>query len=113
MREPALSGTFDDVRGPELLAKAGTHAKSKKPDLFRVLMINDDYTTTGFVREVLRRHFHKSQAQAIAITDQVHRKGIAVAGIYTFEIADTKANQVMAEARKHEYPFVLTLERDQ
>lgn len=111
MRAPTLSGAFDTVMGPDLLVDVKTRPKSKKPDLFDVFMLNDDYTTTGFVNGVLRKYFQKSPADAAAITDQVHRTGIALAGTYTFEIADTKANQVMDEARKQEFPFQLMLER--
>ena len=82
----------------------------ERPRLFRVLLLNDDYTPMDFVVMVLRRYFRQDQAQAQAIMLSVHRAGQGVAGVYTREVAETKAAQVVAHARQEEYPLELTVE---
>ena len=82
----------------------------ERPRLFRVLLLNDDYTPMDFVTMVLRRYFRQDQAQAQTIMLSVHQKGQGVAGVYTREVAETKAAQVVAHARQEEYPLELTVE---
>ena len=82
----------------------------ERPRLFRVLLLNDDYTPMDFVTMVLRRYFRQDQAQAQTIMLSVHQKGRGVAGVYTREVAETKAAQVVAHARQEEYPLELTVE---
>ncbi len=82
----------------------------ERPRLFRVLLLNDDYTPMDFVTMVLRRYFRQDQAQAQAVMLSVHQKGQGVAGVYTREVAETKAAQVVAHARQEEYPLELTVE---
>ncbi len=82
----------------------------ERPRLFRVLLLNDDYTPMDFVVMVLRRYFRQDEAQARAIMLSVHQRGQGVAGVYTREVAETKAAQVVAHARQEEYPLELSVE---
>lgn len=84
----------------------------RKPKLYKVLMHNDDYTTMDFVIEVLTLVFKKSAIEATQIMYDVHRKGIGVAGIYTYDIAKTKLNQAMSMAEKKGFPFKLSLQEE-
>ena len=86
--------------------------KLKKPPLYRVLLHNDDYTTQDFVVYVLTTVFHKSIEEAIGIMLKVHMEGVGVAGIYAFEIAETKAEKVITLARENEYPLLATVEEE-
>jgi len=87
-------------------------AKPKKPSMYKVLMLNDDYTPMEFVVLVLQRFFNKSHAEAERIMLHVHQKGVGVCGVYTYEVAETKVTQVMDFARKHQHPLQCTLEKD-
>jgi ATP-dependent Clp protease adaptor protein ClpS len=87
-------------------------AKTKKPSLYKVLMLNDDYTPMQFVVHVLERFFGKSQQEATQIMLHVHRRGVGVCGVYTFEVAETKVNQVIDYARRHQHPLQCTLEKE-
>jgi ATP-dependent Clp protease adaptor protein ClpS len=89
-----------------------TRQKVEKPPLFKVLLHNDDYTTMEFVVHVLKTIFHKSDPDAVRIMLAVHRQGVGVAGVYTYEIAETKVNQVMQLAKSHEFPLLCTLEEE-
>ena len=86
--------------------------KLKKPPLYKVLLHNDDFTTMDFVVLVLRTVFHKSETDAIRIMLAVHQQGVGVAGVYTYEVAETKATKVTSLAREHEFPLLCTLEED-
>ena len=86
--------------------------KTKKPPLYKVLLHNDDYTTREFVVEILMHVFHHPEQTAIQIMLAVHNNGMGVAGVYTFEIAETKIKTVEALAREHEFPLRLTMEPD-
>jgi ATP-dependent Clp protease adaptor protein ClpS len=83
----------------------------KEPDMFRVLLHNDHYTTMEFVVEVLRVVFHKSVLEATKIMFDVHRKGIGVVGTFTLDIAQTKTEQVRTMAEKREFPLRCTFEK--
>ena len=87
-----------------------TEKKLKKPPLFKVLLHNDDYTTKEFVVQVLQYVFHKEPTEAVQIMLHVHRKGIGVAGVYTYEVAETKVALVDSLARQNEYPLKCTME---
>lgn len=87
-----------------------TEKKLKKPPLYKVLLHNDDYTTKEFVVQVLQYVFHKEQTEAVQIMLHVHRNGIGVAGVYTYEVADTKVSLVESLARQYEYPLKCTME---
>ena len=84
--------------------------KLKKPPLYKVLLHNDDYTTKEFVVQILQYVVHKEQTEAVQIMLHVHQKGIGVAGVYTYEVAETKVTLVEDLARQHEYPLMYTME---
>jgi ATP-dependent Clp protease adaptor protein ClpS len=86
--------------------------KLKKPPLYKVLLHNDDYTTQDFVVYVLTTVFHKSIEEAITIMLKVHMEGLGIAGIYSYEIAETKAEKVISLARENEYPLLATVEEE-
>ena len=85
--------------------------KTKRPGKWKVLMHNDDYTTQDFVIDVLVRHFHKAPGEATHIMLQVHTKGVAVAGVYPKDLAETKVHDVTLEARAQGMPLVLSTEK--
>jgi ATP-dependent Clp protease adaptor protein ClpS len=87
-----------------------TEKKLKRPRLYKVLLHNDDYTTMEFVVDVLKGIFNKPDSVATALMLAVHREGQCVAGVYTYEIAETKVAQVSAAAERAEYPFLCTME---
>ena len=89
-----------------------TKPKTKKPALYKVLMLNDDYTPMEFVVHVLERFFGKNREEATQIMMHVHRRGVGICGVYTYEVAETKVNQVMDFARRHQHPLQCTLEKE-
>jgi ATP-dependent Clp protease adaptor protein ClpS len=98
--------------GPNTSVITKTKPKTKRPNLYRVLILNDDYTPMEFVVHVLERFFHKNQDEAHQIMLHVHRRGVGVCGVYPYEIAETKVTQVIDLARKHQHPLQCTLEKD-
>lgn len=86
--------------------------KVKKPSLYKVIMHNDDYTTMEFVLSVLVNIFKKDVGEANKIMMDVHKKGIGIAGIYTYDIAATKVNKAMNRAKEEGFPFKLTIEKE-
>jgi ATP-dependent Clp protease adaptor protein ClpS len=84
--------------------------RTKKPPMYKVLLHNDDYTTREFVVWVLQNVFHKSEADAIAVMSHVHNNGVGVAGVYTFEVAETKVTKTMSLAKAQQYPLQLSIE---
>ncbi|MFQ5459037.1 MAG: ATP-dependent Clp protease adapter ClpS [Myxococcota bacterium] len=101
-QDPGHKGDLDVVTEQE--------KKLARPPLYKVLLHNDDYTTMEFVVMVLQSIFGKPQAEAVQIMLHVHRKGIGIAGVYTYEIAETKVAQTHALAEKHDYPLKCTVE---
>ena len=99
----------DNTDGDILLE---TRQKTKKPSLYRVLMLNDDYTPMEFVVLVLQRYFGHNQEMAQQIMLRVHQRGVGICGVYTYEVAETKASQVMDFARRNEHPLQLQLEKE-
>ena len=95
--------------GNTLLAE---RPKTKRPQLYKVIMLNDDYTPMEFVVYVLERFFSKDEAAATQIMLQIHQTGLGVCGVYTFEIAETKLAQTMALAQQNDHPLQLRLEKD-
>jgi ATP-dependent Clp protease adaptor protein ClpS len=83
-----------------------------QPQMFRVILHNDDYTSMDFVVEVLTGIFHKTSEEAVQIMLQIHEKKRAICGVYSFEIAQTKAEQVKQLAKKNEFPLLATIEED-
>ncbi len=88
-----------------------TRAKPKKPNQFKVLLLNDDYTPMEFVVMVLKRFFNMNLEQATRVMLHVHQKGVGVCGIFPYEIAETKVNQVMDFAKQNQHPLQCTLEK--
>ncbi len=86
--------------------------KTKQPSMYKVLMLNDDYTPMEFVVHVLERFFGKLREEATQIMLHVHRRGVGICGVYTYEVAETKVVQVMDFARQHQHPLQCTLEKD-
>ena len=86
--------------------------KVKKPSMYKVLMLNDDYTPMEFVIHVLERYFAKTAEEATRIMLHVHQKGVGICGVFTFEVAETKVNQTMELARKNQHPLQCTLEKE-
>lgn len=100
----------DGQSGTGLLTRA--KPKTKKPSMYKVLMLNDDYTPMEFVVFVLEQYFSKSREEATQIMLHVHRRGVGICGVYTYDIAETKVNQVMDLARKEQHPLQCTLEKE-
>ena len=96
--------------GTDVITKP--RAKIKKPRLYKVLLLNDDYTPMDFVVFVLEQFFKKSRSEATGIMLQVHRTGVGVCGVFTFEVAETKVSQVMNLARQNEHPLQCTMEQE-
>lgn len=84
--------------------------RTKKPPMYKVLLHNDDYTTREFVVWVLTSVFHKSENDAVAIMSHVHNNGVGVAGVYTFEVAETKVTKTLHLAKAQQYPLQLSIE---
>jgi len=89
-----------------------TKPKTKKPSLYKVLMLNDDYTPMEFVVHVLERFFQKSREEATRIMLHVHHRGVGICGVFTYEVAETKVTQVMDFARQNQHPLQCTLEKE-
>ncbi len=88
-----------------------TKPKPKKPSLYRVLILNDDYTPMEFVVLVVERFFNKSHEDAYHIMMHVHQNGVGERGVFTYEVAETKVTQVMDFARKHQHPLQCVMEK--
>ena len=86
--------------------------KTEKPSMYKVLMLNDDYTPMEFVVDVLEHIFQKNRDEATKIMLHVHQKGVGVCGVYTYEIAETKVTQTVDYARKNQHPLQCTLEKE-
>ena len=85
---------------------------TKKPSMYKVIMLNDDYTPMEFVVHVLERFFNMTNGQATAIMLNVHQQGTGLCGVYSYEVAETKVTEVMDYARKSEHPLQLQIERE-
>jgi ATP-dependent Clp protease adaptor protein ClpS len=109
------AGDDDDGKGAGGDGQVGiatrTRAKPKKPSMFKVLMLNDDYTPMEFVVLVLKRFFSMDLEQATRVMLHVHQRGVGVCGIFPYEIAETKVNQVMDFAAQNQHPLRCTLEK--
>jgi ATP-dependent Clp protease adaptor protein ClpS len=89
-----------------------TETKTAKPALYKVLMLNDDYTPMEFVVLTLQRYFKMSIEDATQVMLHVHQRGVGVCGIFTYEVAETKVNQVIDFARQHQHPLQCTMEKE-
>lgn len=104
------AGSGDDGNtGTGVVTK--TRAKTQKPSLYKVLLMNDDYTPMEFVVHVLQRFFRMSMEDATRVMLQVHQRGVGICGIFTFEVAEMKVTQVMDFAKQHQHPLQCTLEK--
>ncbi len=86
--------------------------KTKKPSMYKVLLLNDDFTPMEFVVHILERFFNVDHQQAVSIMLTIHQKGLAVVGVYPHEIAETKVAQVMEFSRKNQHPLQCTMEKE-
>jgi ATP-dependent Clp protease adaptor protein ClpS len=100
----------EDAPSTGLVTK--TKPKTRKPSLYKVLLLNDDYTPMEFVVHILERFFNKNREDAMRIMLHVHHHGVGIAGVYTFEVAETKVTNVLDFARRHQHPLQCTMEKD-
>jgi len=98
--------------GPSTGVITEAKPETKKPSMYKVLMLNDDYTPMEFVVHVLVRFFSKSQEDAMQVMLHVHQRGVGICGVYPYEIAESKVTQVVDFARKNQHPLQCTLEKD-
>jgi ATP-dependent Clp protease adaptor protein ClpS len=106
---PRTPGGDDNRSGTAIITK--TKPRTKRPNLYRVLLLNDDYTPMEFVVLVLERFFNKSREDATRIMLHVHQNGVGECGVFTYEVAETKVTQVMDFARKHQHPLQCVMEK--
>jgi ATP-dependent Clp protease adaptor protein ClpS len=100
-----------DPGGPGTSVIAKTRPQTKRPSLYRVLLLNDDYTPMEFVVHILQKFFNKNADDATRIMLHVHQHGVGECGVYTYEVAETKVTQVMDFARKHQHPLQCVMEK--
>lgn len=96
-------------RGTSVITR--TKPKTKRPNLYRVLLLNDDYTPMEFVIHILERFFQKDRDAATRIMLHVHQHGVGECGVFTYEVAETKVSQVMGFARQHQHPLQCVMEK--
>jgi ATP-dependent Clp protease adaptor protein ClpS len=112
-----LRAAKDQQRGGDSGSGIGTavisrsKTQTRRPSLYRVLLLNDDYTPMEFVVTVLRKYFNKGPDEATRIMLHVHQHGVGECGIFTYEVAETKVTQVMDYARKHQHPLQCIMEK--
>ncbi len=106
-----MSDQSDEEGDLGLLSKS--KPKTQRPPRYKVMLLNDDYTPMEFVVMVLERFFGMTHAQAFEIMLIVHKKGLAVVGVFSHEIAETKVAQVMDFARRHQHPLQCTMEKEE
>ena len=106
---PGRDGGGDDNR-TGLATK--TRPKTKKPSLYKVLLLNDDYTPMEFVIHVLEKYFSKGREEATRIMLHVHQKGVGICGVFPYEVAETKVTQVMDFSRQNSHPLQCTMEKE-
>jgi len=102
------NNTPDDETG----VATKTRPKTERPPLYKVMLLNDDFTPMEFVVIVLERFFGLNHAQSFELMLTVHKKGLAVVGVFSHEIAETKVGQVMDYAQRHEHPLQCTMEKE-
>jgi ATP-dependent Clp protease adaptor protein ClpS len=108
-KDPKKPGDGGPGSGTALITR--TRQQTRRPNMYRVLLLNDDYTTQEFVVIVLRKYFNKSVEEATRIMLHVHNHGVGECGVYTYEVAETKVTQVMDFARKHQHPLQCIMEK--
>jgi len=97
---------------PKTITDPKSKPKTQKPSMYKVFLLNDDYTPMEFVVLVLESFFNKSREEATRIMMHVHRKGMGLCGVYTFEVAETKVSQVMAAAQQAQHPLQCMMEKE-
>lgn len=102
----------NDGLGPAAGVVIKSKPKAKKPSMYKVILLNDDYTPMEFVIDILERFFNKGIEEATQIMLHIHYRGVGICGVYPYEIAETKAAQVMDVARRQQHPLQCTLEKD-
>lgn len=102
----------DDPEWDETGVVTQTRPKTKRPSMYRVLLLNDDYTPMEFVVDILERIFKKSHEEAVRVMLEVHQSGVGVCGVYTYEVAETKVAQVLDAARRSQHPLQCTMEKE-
>lgn len=110
-----MSGHDDDRHdddGRQTGVTIKSKPKTKRPSMYKVLMLNDDYTPMEFVVHVLERFFGKNREEATRIMMHVHQRGVGICGVYTYEVAETKVTQVMDLARQNQHPLQCTIEKE-
>ena len=112
MSDSDKRGGGGNTDGPNTGVVVKARPKTRKPAMYKVLMLNDDYTPMEFVIHVLERFFQKSREEATRIMLHVHRRGVGVCGVYTYEVAETKVTQVMDLARQNQHPLQCTIEKE-
>jgi len=117
VRPPLYAGPGRDAGGGDdgttnVGTVTKTRTQTKKPALYKVLMLNDDYTPMEFVVLTLQRFFKMTIEDATRVMLAVHQRGVGVCGIFTYEVAETKVSQVIDFAREHQHPLQCTLEKD-
>lgn len=105
------AGQEGDDEGTSLGVATRTRTKPKKPSLYKVLMLNDDYTPMEFVVLCLQRFFKMDLEDATRVMLHVHQRGVGICGVFSYEVAETKVNQVIDFARQHQHPLQCTLEK--
>jgi ATP-dependent Clp protease adaptor protein ClpS len=112
LRQPDIMMNDDDTPQGDLGIALKTRPKSKRPPMYKVMLLNDDYTPMEFVIHILERFFGLDHAHAFEIMLTVHKKGLAVVGVFSYEIAETKVAQVMDSARRNQHPLQCTMEKE-
>jgi ATP-dependent Clp protease adaptor protein ClpS len=103
-------GKGKDGTGTGIVTK--TRPKVKKPSLYKVLLLNDDYTPMEFVVHILEKFFAKNREDAVEVMLHVHRHGVGICGVFTYEVAETKVAQVIEFSRRHQHPLQCTMEKE-
>ena len=105
-------GGGNTPEGPNTGVVVKARPKTRKPAMYKVLMLNDDYTPMEFVVHILEMIFNKNREQAVEIMLHVHRHGVGICGVFTYDVAETKVAQVIEFARRHAHPLQCTMEKE-
>ena len=108
-REPKRGG---ETPGAGAAVITRTRTQTKRPNMYRVLLLNDDYTPMEFVVHILEKFFSKSREDAVEVMLHVHRHGVGICGVFTYEVAETKVAQVIEFSRRHQHPLQCTMEKE-
>ena len=111
MKKITIQNNNDEINDPKQGVLLDIKPKTKKPSMYNVLLLNDDYTPMEFVVIVLESVFNKKQEDATQIMLHVHKNGFGVCGTFTYEVAETKCKAVMDMAKKNEHPLQCTMEK--